>query len=184
LQLSLSGEAVLLRLAICPGSFDPVTLGHLDIIERAARICEKVIVVVFTNPQKTPLFDASERMEMLREATGHIPNIAIDSSIGLLSEYASARGADIIVKGLRAISDFEVEFQMARMNKKLAPAIETVFMMTANEYSYLSSSIVKEVARFGGCVRQLVPEAVAVRLREKYGQTGQATRSTGSPQQS
>lgn len=173
-----------MRLAICPGSFDPVTLGHLDIIERAARICEKVIVVVFTNPQKTPLFDASERMEMLREATGHIPNIAIDSSIGLLSEYASARGADIIVKGLRAISDFEVEFQMARMNKKLAPAIETVFMMTANEYSYLSSSIVKEVARFGGCVRQLVPEAVAVRLREKYGQTGQATRSTGSPQQS
>jgi pantetheine-phosphate adenylyltransferase len=165
-----------MRLAICPGSFDPVTLGHVDIIERAARICDKVIVAVFTNPQKTPLFTTCERLEMLREATRHIPNVEVDASSGLLSEYAQARGAEIIIKGLRAISDFEVEFQMARMNKKLAPGIETVFMMTANEYAYLSSSIIKEVARFGGCVRQLVPERVAARLREKFGHVDQATR--------
>jgi len=154
---------------VCPGSFDPVTLGHLDIIERSAKIFDKVIVVVFTNLQKTPLFSVREREEMLRQSTSHLPNVEVDSSVGLLSDYAVARGAQVIVKGLRAISDFESEFQMARMNKKLAPDVETVFMTTANEYSYLSSSIVKEVARLGGCVGQLVPEIVAARLRERFG---------------
>jgi pantetheine-phosphate adenylyltransferase len=158
-----------MRLAICPGSFDPATLGHLDIIERTARIFDKVLVVVFPNPQKAPLFTVDERLDMLREITGHLPNVEVDCSAGLLSEYAMEKGAEVIVKGLRAISDFEAEFQMARMNKKLAPAIETMFMMTSNDYSYLSSSIVKEVARFGGCVRLLVPETVAARLREKLG---------------
>jgi len=158
-----------LRLAICPGSFDPVTYGHLDIVERAARLFDRVVVVVFTNPQKTPLFSVEERVAMLAESTRHLPNVEVDASDGLLSEYASRRGAQVIVKGLRAVSDFESEFQMARINKKLAPGVETVFMMTSNEYSYLSSSIVKEVARFGGCVRDLVPEAVAARLRAKFG---------------
>ncbi len=160
-----------LRIAVCPGSFDPVTLGHLDIIERAARIFDKVVVAVFTNPQKTPLFSMEERVDMLLEATGHIPNVEVDASSGLLSDYALKLGAQVIVKGLRAISDFEAEFQMARMNKKLAPSIETMFMMTANEYSYLSSSIVKEVARLGGCVGQLVPQGVARRLAEKAGRS-------------
>lgn len=158
-----------MRLAICPGSFDPVTYGHLDIVERAARLFDRVVVVVFTNPQKTPLFSVEERVAMLAESTRHLPNVEVDASDGLLSEYASRRGAQVIVKGLRAVSDFESEFQMARINKKLAPGVETVFMMTSNEYSYLSSSIVKEVARFGGCVRDLVPEAVAARLRAKFG---------------
>lgn len=159
-----------MRLAICPGSFDPVTYGHLDIIERASRAFDRVVVAVFTNPQKTPLFSVEERVEMLRQAIAHLPNVEVDASSGLLSDYALHRGAGVIVKGLRAISDFEAEFQMARMNKKLAPGVETLFMMTANEYSYLSSSLVKEVARFGGCVAQLVPEAVAARLKEKYPQ--------------
>ncbi len=159
-------------LAICPGSFDPVTFGHLDIIERAARIFDQVVVAVFTNPQKAPLFTVEERLQMLRESTGHLTNVEVDASEGLLSDYAVRRGAQVIVKGLRAISDFETEFQMARMNKKLAPSVETLFVMTANEYSYLSSSLVKEVARFGGCVSELVPEAVAARLRAKFPPVG------------
>lgn len=153
--------------AICPGSFDPVTLGHLDIIERSARIFDRVLVVVFTNPQKTPLFTTDERLSMLREVTGCWSNVEVDASSGLLSEYAERVGARVIVKGLRAVSDFESEFQMARMNRKLAPAIETMFMPTANEFSYLSSSLVKEVARLGGCVDGLVPAVVAVCLGDK-----------------
>lgn len=158
-----------MRLAICPGSFDPVTLGHVDIIERASRVFDQVIVVIFTNPQKAPLFTTDERAAMLRECMSHVPNVTVDSSSGLLTDYATAKGAQAIVRGLRVISDFEAEFQMARMNKKLAPDLETVFMMTSNEYSFLSSSLVKEVASFGGCVRQLVPDRVADRLKEKFG---------------
>jgi pantetheine-phosphate adenylyltransferase len=157
-----------LRLAICPGSFDPVTNGHLDIIERSSRIFDKVLVVVFTNPLKSPLFSVEERVEMLQEVTRDLANVEVDHSDGLLSDYALRKDAKVIVKGLRAVSDFETEFQMARMNQKLAPSVETVFMMTSTEFSYLSSSIVKEVARFGGCVRQLVPEVVARRLAEKF----------------
>jgi len=158
-----------LQLAICPGSFDPVTNGHLDIIERSSRIFDKVLVVVFTNPLKSPLFSVEERVEMLREVTRDLANVEVDHSDGLLSDYALSKDAKVIVKGLRAVSDFEMEFQMARMNQKLAPSVETVFMMTSTEFSYLSSSIVKEVARFGGCVRELVPEVVAQRLAEKFG---------------
>jgi len=158
-----------LQLAICPGSFDPVTNGHLDIIERSSRIFDKVLVVVFTNPLKSPLFSVEERVEMLREVTRDLANVEVDHSDGLLSDYALSKDAKVIVKGLRAVSDFEMEFQMARMNQKLAPSVETVFMMTSTEFSYLSSSIVKEVARFGGCVRELVPEVVARRLAEKFG---------------
>lgn len=157
-----------MRLAICPGSFDPVTNGHLDIIERSSRIFDKVLVVVFTNPLKSPLFSVEERVEMLQEVTRDLANVEVDHSDGLLSDYALRKDAKVIVKGLRAVSDFETEFQMARMNQKLAPSVETVFMMTSTEFSYLSSSIVKEVARFGGCVRQLVPEVVARRLAEKF----------------
>lgn len=156
-----------MQLAICPGSFDPPTLGHLDIIERTSKVFDRVLVVVFTNSQKSPLFSAEERVEMLRETTRSMSNVEVDFSSGLLSEYALEKRAAVIVKGLRAISDFEAEFQMARMNKKLAPSIETMFMMTSNDYSYLSSSIVKEVARLGGCIRHLVPDAVAARLRER-----------------
>ncbi|HCW51739.1 MAG TPA: pantetheine-phosphate adenylyltransferase [Clostridiales bacterium] len=158
-----------MQLAICPGSFDPVTNGHLDIIERSSRIFDKVLVVVFTNPLKSPLFSVEERVEMLREVTRDLANVEVDHSDGLLSDYALSKDAKVIVKGLRAVSDFEMEFQMARMNQKLAPSVETVFMMTSTEFSYLSSSIVKEVARFGGCVRELVPEVVARRLAEKFG---------------
>lgn len=157
-----------MRIAICPGSFDPVTLGHLDIIQRAARIFDKVLVVVFSNPQKEPLFSVDERVALLREVTRSIPNVEVDFSVGLLSEYAAEKGAEVIVKGLRYVSDFEAEFQMAQMNKKLAPSVETMFMMTANEYSYLGSSLVKEVARLGGCVQRLVPKVVALRLKEKF----------------
>lgn len=146
-----------------------MTNGHLDIIERSSRIFDKVLVVVFTNPLKSPLFSVEERVEMLREVTRDLANVEVDHSDGLLSDYALSKDAKVIVKGLRAVSDFEMEFQMARMNQKLAPSVETVFMMTSTEFSYLSSSIVKEVARFGGCVRELVPEVVARRLAEKFG---------------
>jgi len=169
-----------LRAAICPGSFDPVTFGHLDIIERTVRVFGRVLAVVFTNPRKAPLFSAKERVQMLREATSGIPNVEIDASDGLLSDYASRKGVFVVVKGLRAVSDFEAEFQMAMMNKKLEPRLETVFMATSPEFSYLSSSIVKEVAAFGGCIRDLVPEVVARRLREKYGPVvGPGRRSAG-----
>jgi len=154
-------------LAIYPGSFDPVTNGHLDIIERAAKVFGKVIVAVTPNPLKATLFTVEERLEMLREITSKWPNVEVDSFTGLLVKYAKSRGADVIVKGLRAVSDFEFEFEMALMNRRLEPSIETVFMMTGAEYSYLSSSIVKEVVSLGGSAEGLVPEAVIGRIIEK-----------------
>jgi len=154
-------------LAICPGSFDPVTNGHLDIIERAANVFGKVIIAVAPNPLKAAIFSVEERIEMLREVCSKWPNVEVDSFTGLLVEYAKGRGANVIVKGLRAVSDFEIEFQMALMNRRQEPSIETIFMMTGAEYSYLSSSIVKEVASLGGSVEGLVPEAVLDRLMEK-----------------
>src|SRR2546423_1700128 len=153
--------------AIVPGSFDPVTNGHLDIIERAARMFEKVTVAVVINSAKTALFTVEERLEMLREVCGHLTNVDIDSFDGLLVEYAQQRGASVIAKGLRAVSDFEYELQMALMNRHQCPDVETVFMMTGTEYSYLSSSIVKEIARLGGSVEGLVPNSVRQRLRDK-----------------
>lgn len=161
--------------ALCPGSFDPVTNGHLDIIERTARHFDDVIVAVIRNPQKSEsLFTLEERQEMLREATAHLPNIRIDFFKGLLVDYAKEQGAAAIVKGLRALSDFDYELQMAQMNERLS-GIDTFFISTSPQYSFLSSSLVREVARFGGDVTNMVPPAVAKRLRERFGDpTGNA----------
>jgi pantetheine-phosphate adenylyltransferase len=153
--------------AIVPGSFDPVTNGHLDIIERASRTFGNVIVAVVINRAKTPMFSVQERVEMLREVCAHLPNISVDSFDGLLVDYARTHGAGIIVRGLRAVSDFEYELQMALTNRRLLPDVETVFMMTGAEYSYLSSNIVREIALLGGSVEGLVPDSVKQRLRKK-----------------
>jgi len=153
--------------AIVPGSFDPPTNGHLDIIERASALFESVTVAVVINSSKQPMFTLEERVAMLQEVCAHLPNVTIGSFTGLLVEYARLRQAAVIVKGLRAVSDFEYELQMALMNRRQSPDIETVFMMTGSEYSYLSSSIVKEIARLGGSVEGLVPDSVGQHLREK-----------------
>lgn len=146
--------------AIYPGSFDPVTMGHFDIIQRSAQIFDYLYVAVATNPGKNPIFSIEQRLEYLREITTSIRNVEVITFDGLLVEAAQKNNARIIIKGLRAISDFEYEFQMALMNKKLGEEVETLFMATSTKYSYLSSSLVKEVARLGGCIRDLVPEAV------------------------
>jgi pantetheine-phosphate adenylyltransferase len=156
-----------MRSAIYPGSFDPVTNGHLDIIERAAKIFDEVVVAVTVNIGKSPMFTIEERLSMLKEAAKHLPNVRVDSFDGLLVRYAEAQGASVIVKGLRALSDFEFEFEMALMNRRLDTEIETVFMMTNVEYSYLSSSIIKEVSNFGGPIDGLVPEVVLDYLKQK-----------------
>lgn len=156
-----------MTIAICPGSFDPVTSGHLDIIERASKLFDHVIVAVAWNVDKTPLFSVEERKAMLEEACAQFPNVTVDVLDGLLVRYAKEKGAKVIVKGLRAISDFENEFQQALMNFKLDPELETVFLMTRPEHSFLRSSLVKEVARTGGCIRGLVPPLVEARLLAK-----------------
>ena len=158
-----------MAVALVPGSFDPVTNGHLDIIQRAAGIFERVIVVAARNASKTPLFTLEERMRMLTEVCAPYPNVEVDAFEGLLVAYAQQRGATVIVKGLRAVSDFEYELQMASMNRRLASTVETMFLMTGAEYSYLSSNIVKEIARLGGAVEGLVPHDVEKRLLQKYG---------------
>lgn len=153
--------------AIYPGSFDPITNGHLDIIKRTARIFDKVIVSVVNNPSKNPMFTLEERVELIRYATKDIKNIQIDCFSGLLIDYVKERNINVIVKGLRAVSDFEYEFQMALMNKKLNENIETLFMTTNSKYSYLSSSLVKEVFKLGGCINGLVPEIVIEEMKKK-----------------
>ena len=155
------------KVAVYPGSFDPVTSGHLDIIKRANNIFDKVIVAVFNNANKDHLFSKEERVEMLEEVLKDHPEIEVDSFTGLLIDYIEQHHGEVIIRGLRAVSDFESEFQMASLNKKLAPEIETLFMMTNTEYAYLSSSAVKEVASFGGCVEELVPDYVIDRLMTK-----------------
>ena len=154
--------------ACCPGTYDPVTNGHLDIVSRAATCFDRVIVAVLTNPTKTPMFALDERLAMLKEATAGITGVEVDSFTGLLVDYARAREVTAIVKGLRAISDFDYELQMAQMNYRLAQ-VETMFMTTNPAYSYLSSSLVKDVARHGGDVEGLVPPAVAAQLRDRFG---------------
>ena len=154
--------------ALCPGTFDPVTNGHIDIIERAAGRFDALVVGVLDNPSKEPLFGAEERVGMLKEAVQALGNVEVEAFTGLLVEYATRRGADVVVKGLRAVTDFEYEIQMAQMNHQLA-GVETMFMTTSPQWSFLSSSLVKEVARFGGAVSTLVPEHVAARLAEKLG---------------
>ena len=149
-----------MKIAICPGSFDPITVGHLDIIHRAALLFDEVIVLVVINPDKTPSFSVDERMELIKKATKDIKNIKIDSFGGLLADYAKENNACAIVKGLRAVSDFEYEFQMALTNRKLNPSMETVFLNTSAENMYLSSSMVKQIARFGGDISSFVPDEI------------------------
>ena len=159
-----------MRTALCPGSFDPVTCGHLDVIERAARLFDRLHVTIFTNSEKAPLFSVEERLEMVREATADAGNVVVDACEGLLSDYVRRHEIHVVIKGLRAVSDFEYEFLMAQMNKHLNADLETLFMMTRPTFSYLSSSIVKEVARWGGDISGLVPPSVERRLRAKFGE--------------
>ncbi len=151
-------------IAVYPGSFDPPTVGHLDIIERSSRVFSRVIVAIAKNPRKRSMFTPAERFAMLRTLTRPYKNVEIDSFRGLLVEYVSELGAHVVIRGLRAISDFEYEFQMAHMNKKLAPDVDTVFMMTGERFSYISSNIVKEIATFGGKIDDLVPPLVRERV--------------------
>jgi pantetheine-phosphate adenylyltransferase len=153
--------------AVYPGTFDPITNGHLDIISRGARLFDRVIVAILKNPEKEPLFPLGERMDILREVVGRLPNVRVEAFDGLLVDYARASGARAIVRGLRALSDFEYEYQMALMNRRLGPDIETVYMMPGEAYTYVSSRLVKEVARLGGDVSGLVPREVADRLRAR-----------------
>ena len=153
--------------AIYPGSFDPVTLGHLDIIRRSAAIADELIVGILNNKAKTPLFSVGERVKMLEEVTKDLSNVRIVPFDGLLVDFASRMDADIVIRGLRAITDFEYELQMSQTNHKLASNVETMFLTTSIEYSYLSSTTVKEIAAFGGDVSQFVPEAVAEELKKK-----------------
>jgi pantetheine-phosphate adenylyltransferase len=154
-----------MRTWIYPGSFDPVTLGHLDIIRRAAAQCDRLIVAVLHNSAKKPVFPMEERCEMLQLAVDGITNVEIGRFEGLTAEFAKAQGASAIVRGLRAVSDFELEFQIATMNRRLAPQVETVFIMTDTEYSFVSSTIVKEVGRYGGNISALVPPQIHERVK-------------------
>ena len=149
-----------MRIAIYPGSFDPVTLGHLDIIRRASGLFDRLIVAVMHNQNKKPMFSVEERMEMLRRTTADLPNVEIESFGGLLADYAHSKNACVLVKGLRAVSDFEYEFQMALANRKLNAELDTVFLMTSSEYMYLSSSVVKDIAVHGGSVAGFVPDEI------------------------
>ena len=156
------------KLAICPGSFDPITNGHLDIITRGAKIFDEVIVAIFNNQSKSPLFSVEERVSLIEQSVEHIPNVTVDLSEGLLIEYAKDKQANAILRGLRAVSDFEYEMQITSMNKRLESEIETFFMMTNNQYSFLSSSIVKEVAKYQGNISGLVPTVVEEALIKKF----------------
>ncbi|MNP18322.1 Phosphopantetheine adenylyltransferase [compost metagenome] len=149
-----------MRTGVYPGSFDPITKGHLDIIERGAKVFDKLIVGVLVNVEKKGLFDYSERVEMIKRVAKHIPNVEVKCFEGLLIDFMKHENARVILKGLRAVADFEYEFQMALMNNKLDPEVETVFMMTSGKYSYLSSTAVKQVAKFGGCIEGLVPDEI------------------------
>ena len=167
-----------MRRAVYPGSFDPVTYGHLDIINRAAEIFDVLIVSVLNNNQKTPLFSVEERVKILKEATRHLPNVQVDSFSGLLTNYAAANDLHVAVRGLRAITDFEYELQLAQTNRMLSGGkLDTVFLTTSLEYAYLSSSSVKEIASFGGDISKAVPDFVGEMMFEKY-RIGQLDRQT------
>jgi pantetheine-phosphate adenylyltransferase len=154
-------------IAVYPGSFDPPTNGHLDLIERGSKMFEQLVVAILRNSEKTPMFSLGERLEMLRHLTADWSNVRIDTFDGLMVEYAKSIDAMCVLRGIRAISDYEYELQMALMNRKLQPVVETVFMMPAEKYSYLSSRLVREVAQLGGSIACLVPELVEQKLREK-----------------
>ncbi len=153
--------------AVYPGSFDPLTNGHLDLIQRGARVADRLIVAILRNTTKQPLFSIEERAEMIREVTASLPSIEIDSFEGLLVDYAARRNANAILRGIRAISDYETELQMALLNRRMRPETETIFLMAAEEYSFISSRMIKEIVMLGGDVSGFVPEAVARRLRAK-----------------
>lgn len=156
------------KIAVYPGSFDPVTNGHIDVVERALKIFDKVIVAVGDNPKKKALFSVDERVAMLKQVTKKLKNVAIKRFSGLLLDFVKKEDSNVIIRGLRAVSDFEFEFQRALMNRKLNKNIDTIFIMTKGVYCYLNSSIVKEMARFGGCVSGLVPKVVEKKLKEKF----------------
>ena len=156
-----------MKIAICPGSFDPITKGHIDILERTSKIFDKVYAVVMVNPAKVPTFTTEERIEMIKQTTAHIPNVEVESYAGLIADYAKEKNACTLVKGLRAVTDFEYEFQQALTNKKLNPDLETLFMVTNQEYMYLSSTIVRQIANFGGDISQFVPPEIKDKLVEK-----------------
>lgn len=158
-----------MKTAVYPGSFDPVTLGHLDIIKRASKVFDRLIVAVLNNTSKNQLFTTDERIDLLRQVTSDLPNVEIDGFHDLLIHYMRTKQADVIVRAIRSVSDYEMELQMATMNRKIGENVETLFMTSSPEYSYLSSSIVKEIAMFGGPVGDLVPPVVEQALRVKYG---------------
>lgn len=153
--------------ALYPGSFDPITNGHLDLIERSARLSDRLIVAILKNESKQPLFSVAERMEMVHEVTARYPNVEVDSFHGLLVDFARQKGASVIIRGIRAISDYEYELQMALMNRRLCPSVETVFLMSGEAYSFISSKLVKEVIALGGNISGLVPPCVEVRLKNR-----------------
>ncbi len=157
-----------MRIAVYPGSFDPLTYGHLDIIQRSSQVFDKVIVAVVKNRSKKPLFSVEERMDFIKRCISDLPNVEVDHFDGLLVNFVIDKGAQVIVKGLRAMSDFEYEFQMALLNRKLQPEVETMFLMTDHKYSYLSSSMVKEIAGLGGSIQDLVPENILQDILDKY----------------
>lgn len=157
-----------MAIAVYPGSFDPVTKGHIDVAERAAGIFEELIVAIYDAPPKHLLFNTEERVELMRKALSHIPNVRVDSFSGLTVEFAKKIKADVIVRGLRVTSDFEKEFEMALMNRKLAPEVELICFMTNLEYEFVSSSLLKEICKLGGAIEDFVPEHVAAALREKF----------------
>ncbi|MFP3867915.1 MAG: pantetheine-phosphate adenylyltransferase [Desulfobacteraceae bacterium] len=158
------------KVAIYPGSFDPITNGHIDLIERGLKIFDEIIVAIAINPIKSGLFTFEERIELIRGSLNDHPRVKIDHFSGLLVDYVRTQDTNIVLRGLRAITDFDYEFQLAMMNRRLAPEIETVFLMTGLKWVFLSSSILKEAARLGGAIEGLVPEIVCRRLKEKYGQ--------------
>lgn len=155
------------KIAVYPGSFDPVTNGHLDIIQRALEFVDELIVALLVNPEKTPLFSVKERLQLIKEAIPNDTRIQVEQFDGLLVDFASSRNARMIIRGLRAVTDFDYEFQMSLMNRRLEPQIETIFLVPAEQYTYVSSKLVKEIAAHGGAIKGLVPRAVEEKLRQK-----------------
>ena len=162
-----------MKRAIYTGSFDPVTYGHLDVISRASNMVDELIIAVLKNSAKTPLFSVEERVKMLREVTEHIPNVTVTSFEGLTIDFADQMNAHIIVRGLRAVTDFEYELQMAQTNRVVNPKVDTMFLVTSEEYSYLSSTILKEIARYGGALERFAPPCIIEKVRSKYSIKGE-----------
>lgn len=166
--MRIKGESLVASIAVCPGSFDPITYGHLDIIRRGAKVFDKVYVSVMNNSSKNPLFSVEERINLIKEVTKDLPTVTVDEHSGLLVDYAKSVKANAIIRGLRAVSDFEYEMQITSMNRVLNDEIETFFIMTNSQYSFLSSSIVKEVSKYNGNISELVPPIVEAALNKKF----------------